>query len=146
MAQEYIRRYTDHSSDMQLLGIGLHQERLHQVYELEQRRPGYVSETGAKVTGFADTGFAQALKLKELPERGEILGFDIICLDFNIDHSWHCSALAVDAVQKFNFYPNQFGLIDNKADADKLAEYADEIQPEHGVWLPVLVTRYPLMS
>src|ERR1041385_4445823 len=37
-AQEYIRRFTDHRSEMQLLGIALHQERLHQVYDLEQRR------------------------------------------------------------------------------------------------------------
>ncbi len=143
-AREYIRRFTNQSSDMQLLGIGLHQERLHQVHELEQGRPGYVSETGAKVTGFAGSGFAQALRLKESPERGEILGFDVVCLEANIDHSWHCNGLAVDAVGKFNFYPNQFGLIDNKSDADKMADYAEEIESEDGTWLPVLVTRYPL--
>src|SRR5258706_12033388 len=145
-AREYIRRFTNQSSDIQLLGIGLDKERLHRVFEVEQRHPAYIAENGAKYPGFAGTGFAQALRLKEPPERGEILGFDVICLDLNIDHSWHCNGLAIDAVQKFNFYPNQFGLIDNKADADKLADYADEIQPEYGVWLPVLVTRYSLIS
>jgi hypothetical protein len=145
-AQEYLRRFAKNVSDLQLLGIGLHQERLHQIIELELRRPARIAETGAKTAGFADTGFAQAFSLKEPPIPSEIVGFDVICCEYNIDHSWICNGLQADALDKFHFRPNGFGLIDEKADADKLADYADEIQPEPGVWLPILVMRYPLSA
>ncbi len=143
-AREYIRIFTSSAADIQLLGIGLHQERLHQIAQLEQLRPPSIAETGAKLAGFADTGFAQALRLGEKPTSGEILGFDVICCYWNIDHSWHCNGLVVDGLDEFGFRPNLFGLIDEKTDADKIADYANEIPTEEGIWLPVLVTRYSL--
>lgn len=143
-AQEYVQTFISENSDAQLLGIGLHKERLYQIAELEQLRPGRIAESGAKMAGFADTGFAKALRLGALPGLGENLGFDVICCFYNIDHSWHCSGLSVDGLQKFHFRPNQFGLIDEKLKADQLADYANTIQSEHGTWLPVLVTRFAL--
>lgn len=141
-AREYIRRFTSGAADIQLLGIGLHQERLHHIAQLERLRPPGIAETGAKLAGFADTGFAQALRLGERPAAGEILGFDVICCYWNIDHSWHCNGLVVDGLDRFGFRPNQFGLINEKTNADKVADYANEIPTEEGIWLPVLVTRY----
>jgi len=117
---------------------------LPQLARAEEMNPAHVSETGAKYAGFAGSGFAQAIKLGMSVVPGEVLGFDVICLEYNIDHSWHCNGLAVDGLTKFNFRPNQFGLITEKADADKMADYADQIQSESGVWVPVLVIRYPL--
>ena len=117
---------------------------MHQIAELEQRRPARIADTGAKTSGFADTGFAQALSLKVQPVSGEVLGFDVICCEYHIDHSWLCNGLEADALDKFRFRPNEFGLIDVKINASKLASYADAAQSEPGVWLPILVTRYHL--
>jgi len=145
-AHEYIRRFVTGNNDNQLLGIALHKERLPQIAELERLRPPETAPSGAKMAGFEDTGFAQGLHLGEPPLSGNILGFDIICCFYNIDHSWLCNGLVVDGLHEFNFRPNQFGLIDEKTDADKLADYAATIPTEEGIWLPVLVTRYPLTS
>jgi hypothetical protein len=144
-AREYIRRFVTEKNDNQLLGIALHKERLRQITELERLRPPQVAPSGVKISGFEGTGFAKALHLGEPPLSGEILGFDIICCFANIDHSWLCNGLVVDGLNEFNFRPNQFGLIDQKTDADKLADYAATIPTEEGIWLPVLVTRYPLI-
>ncbi|MEP7288519.1 MAG: hypothetical protein ABI947_22430 [Chloroflexota bacterium] len=144
-AREYVQRFTNGMDDIQIIGIGVHKENLYQIAELEQLHPRTIASTGAITAGFAGTGFAQALKRSERPITGEMLGFDVICCFYSIEHSWHCSGLAADALERFNFRPNGLGLIDDKANADKLANYANEQRIEGGVWLPVLVSRYPLV-
>lgn len=143
-AREYVRRFTS-APDIQILGMAVHVQDLPLIAKAELLRPTVVSENEAAVAGFSRTGFAQALRLAEHYTPGEVLGFDVICCDYNIDHSWHCNGLAVDALREFHFRPNQFGLIDDKANADKLVHWIQrgESKPEAGVWLPVLVSRYP---
>jgi hypothetical protein len=144
-AREYVQRFTS-APDIQILGIGVHEDDLPTVEQAEQAHPRRVSETGAVRSGFSDIGFAQALAMRTPCAPGEILGFDVICLDYGIDHSWHCNGLSVIALSLFNFRPNRYGLIDDKADADKLVRWIEEseVKPEPGFWLPVLVTRYAL--
>jgi hypothetical protein len=149
VAREYLQRFATSPNDIQLLGIGLHQEQLGKIAELERSYPPTVASNDTQMAGFTDTGFAKALKRAQPVELGDMLGYDVICCTHNIDHSWHCSNLPVDGLQQFGFRPNQFGLIDDKSNADKIAAYASEqdaggnpIHGEEGVYLPVLVTRY----
>jgi hypothetical protein len=137
-AREFVHRFIGSPNDVQLLGIGLHRAQLGRIAELEKLN----SESSRQ-------GFVKSLKLNQAPEQGEILGYDVICCYYNIDHSWHCSNLPVDGLQQFGFRPNQFGLIDDKSNAEIMADYANEldaggnpIHGEEGVYLPVLVTRY----
>jgi hypothetical protein len=143
-AREYVQRFTKKLAHIHIVGIGLHKDFLPRVEEAERLQPERKADNGATIAGLADSGFGRALSFAQPCIPGEILGFDIICWFYNIDRTWHSNGLAVDGFEKFNFRPNQYGLIDNKTDADNLGRYADEIQPESGVWLPVLVTRYPL--
>jgi hypothetical protein len=124
-AREYVQRFTN-APDVQILGIGMHVQDLPLIAEAELLRPARESDSGVVYTGFSDTGFARVLRLMENYVLGEALGFDVICCESNIDHSWHCNGLAVDALQEFHFRPNQFGLIDEKANADKLAHWIQE--------------------
>lgn len=146
--REYVAKFSITPDVIQLLGIGLHKDRLDMLAELERLGPPYVAENGSKVSGFQDNGFARALHMGKNPEPGEIVGFDLICCNYNIDDSWVANGLPVEALKTFNFRPNRFGLIDDKANADKLADYCnrpDAHMGEPGIWLPVLVTRYPVI-
>jgi hypothetical protein len=141
VAREYLQRFTAGSVENHILGIALHKSRLDQIAKLERRYPSTVGTTGAKIAGFGERGFAQSLKLDKPSLPGEILGFDVICCETGIDHSWICNGFAADGLQKFGFRPNQFGLIDEKSDADKMTDYA-QTRGETGEWLPVLVSRF----
>lgn len=142
-AREYVRRFT-HYPDIQILGLGVHKQDLQFVKEAELSRPDSVAENGSHIAGFFHTGFAQAVRLADPCEPGEVLGFEVICCHYNIDHSWHCNGLAVHALREFGFRPNRFGMIDNKADADQVVKWINsgERKPEPGTWLPVLVSRH----
>ncbi|SRR5258708_2032931 len=143
-AREYVERFTS-VPDIEIVGIGVHEQDLHYVAEAELLRPESVNENGSVNSGFSRTGFAEAVRLADPCEPGEVLGFEVICCYYNIDHSWHCNGLAVYARREFGFRPNQFGMIDDKTDADKVVRWINngEPKPEMGVWLPVLVSRYP---
>jgi hypothetical protein len=143
-AREYIARFTNDASNLQLVGMGLHQSHLDTLAIIEQINPRRIGETGATIGGFESTGFARAVKLAQHLVPGEALGFDVICLRYGIEHSWLCTCFAASALQQFGFRPNSFGLIDEKQNADELATYANEGSPEEGVWLPVFIIRYPL--
>jgi hypothetical protein len=139
-AREYVAKFSTTPDVVQILSIGLHRERLNLIDQLEQLRPPQ-----GNTAGFKDNGFATALHRNITPAPGEMLGYDLICCDINIDHSWLCSDLSVEALNLSGFRPNGFGLIDDKVDADKLADHCnspDEQAGEPGIWLPVLVTRY----
>ncbi len=141
-AREYINRFIHEPQDIQLLGIGLHKADIGKLDEIEKLNPSRIGETGARIAGFAGDGFDQAVRMGKFLTEGEILGFDVIACMHQIDHSWHCNGLARDALEKFQFRPNQFGLIEDKSNADKLANYANERLIEDSIWLSVLVTRY----
>lgn len=144
-AREYLDRFTNKLPNVHIVGLGLHKDFLPRVEEAERLQPRRTSDNGVTTMGgLADTGFGMALSFAQPCEPGEVLGFDVICWFSNISESWHSNGLAVDGLNKFGFRPNKYGLIDDKGNADKLARYADEIQPEPGVWLPVLVTRYSI--
>lgn len=145
-AREYIGRFLCGPRDIQLLGIGLHKDDHGRLEEVKKLNPSCIEPSGAKMAGFEGSGFAQAIRLGDKPVEGEILGFDVIACRYVIDHSWHCNGLAGDGVELFHFRPNRFGLIDERTNAVKLADFANERLVEDSIWLPVLVTRYPNQS
>jgi hypothetical protein len=145
-AREYISRFIRDTQQIQLLGIGLHRDKLNVLDEIEKLNPGSVGKSGATYAGFADNGFAKAIRINEPPIHGEVLGFDVIGCRDHIDHGWHCANLAKDALEKLNFRPNQFGLIDEKINADQLANYANNKLIYDRIWLSVLVTRHSIQS
>ena len=142
-AREYIRRFVRDSRDLQLLGIGVHRADLDKLEAVNKLNPSRIDSSGASIAGFMEGGFGRAIALAEPPVPGETLGFDVIACRYQIDHSWHCNALAKEALEQFGFRPNRVGLIDEKANADQLARYATEQCIEDSIWLAVLVTRYP---
>src|SRR5258708_11647275 len=145
-AREYMRRFTNGMTEMQLIGMGLHKEYLGKIAEIERLNPRRIDKSGATVAGFEGGGFAQAVKLAKPVIPGEILGFDVIALRDAIDHSWHCNGLALTGLREFGFRPNSIGLLDDRANAEKIARYAEEKFIEDRIWLPLLLIRYPLQS
>ncbi|MBX3081976.1 MAG: hypothetical protein KF716_10120 [Anaerolineae bacterium] len=145
-AREYISRFVQNPQQLQVLGIGVHVDDLVMLLEAEALNPATTDPSGAHVAGFAGSGFARAVSRGEPPTQGEVLGFDVIACRYQIDHAWHCNSLAKDGWEQFHFRPNQFGLIDDKTNADKLAAYANEELIEDSIWLPVLVSRHPVQS
>jgi hypothetical protein len=133
-AREYVLRFTTNdNNDIQILGIALPKHLLHRIDEIERLFPT-----------FANTGFDETLRRGKQPASGEILGFDVICCNESINHSWTCTPLPAEGLRDFNFRPNQFSLIDEEINAVKLADYDSDAVAKNGMWLPVLVTRYPL--
>jgi hypothetical protein len=143
---EYIARFTRTPNPLQLLGIGVHKDDLWKLAEAEKLNPASREQSGARAAGFSGSGFARAVSFGQPPAQGEIVGFDVIAIRYQIDHSWHCNHLAKDGFEKFHFRPNQFGLINEKANADALATYATEQFIEDSIWLSVLVSRYPIAN
>ena len=86
-----------------------------------------------------------------LPAQGlelgwEVLGREGVVGKMNVMgfHSWLCNGMEEDAQREFGITPNARGFIDTYADAKRVAEYCDKIQPEPGVWLPWLITQYEI--
>ena len=143
---DYIQRFVTDAHKLQILGIGLHVDDVPKLATIEALNPAPTDKSGAQYAGFLDCGFGQALRRAEPPATGEQLGFDVIACRYQIDHAWHCNGLAKDALEKFHFRPNRYGLVDTKTDADHLAAYATEQFIEDSIWLSVLVTRYPVQT
>lgn len=78
------------------------------------------------------------------PEDGEILGWEPLGTDFSDFHSWYCCGIERHAEEAFGIRPNSHGFIDTLADAERVAAYCNETQPEPGYWAPWRITRYPL--
>ncbi len=79
------------------------------------------------------------------PQRGNVLGWEVLGDDFNGFHSWYCNGIEADA-EKWGIVPNQFGFIDSFEDAVRVAEHCNH--PDTGAepcdWAPWLVQQYPL--
>src|SRR5258708_23775951 len=127
--REYVQRFTN-VPDVEIVGIGVHRQDLHFVAEAESLRPESVAENGSIIAGFSRTGFAEAVGLADPIEPGEVLGVEVVCCYYNIDHSWHCNGLAVYALREFGFRLNQFGMIDDKADADQVVKWINNGEPK----------------
>lgn len=81
---------------------------------------------------------------------GDPLGFDVLSFSYgDLAHSWLCSYLHVEMNQQFGIRPNQYGLLDNEQDAQKIYDWIAEddmkghrAEPEpYDYWL---LLSYPL--
>jgi hypothetical protein len=82
-----------------------------------------------------------ALAREQLPEEGEVLGWEPLGMEFSDFHSWFCNGIERE-VEPWGIKPNALGFIDNFEDAKRVAAYCHEEQPEPGYWAPWRITRY----
>lgn len=89
-------------------------------------------------------------KNESLALSGTILGFEIVCYNINLGHSWLCSGLEKEMHTLFGIKPNGYGLIDTYAEAKQVYDWIaeDKLQgtrAEPEPYYPWLIVQYPLM-
>ncbi len=78
------------------------------------------------------------------PERGEVLGWEVLGDDYGHFHSWFCNSIEITA-ERWGIKPNANGFLDFLEEAERVASYCNQPDTaEPGYWAPWQITRYPL--
>jgi hypothetical protein len=92
-------------------------------------------------------GFLSAVASGQaIPSGGTSLGYEPLALDCGqFQHSWLCNSLEQHCADVLGVRPGPSGLIDDFADARRCCDEInrEEVGAEPGLWLPILLTRYP---
>jgi hypothetical protein len=74
---------------------------------------------------------------------GRRLGYEVLGLSYSTFHSWLCNHLECEAAAELEVRPNENGFLDTLADAERVAQWANEGERGEPVfWQPWLVVRY----
>ncbi len=134
-SRQFISKFVTKMDNTLLLGMALHRNQLDK-FLTDAKAPANMGEYGVY----------EVISRRQIPDTGEVLGFEPISYSYGIEHSWHCNALDKAGWEKLQIHPNRYGLIDDLEDADKVAAFANDpgTGAEPGSWLPLLLIRYPL--
>lgn len=146
-ACEVAANFFPNRPDVMVCGLGLHRS----------LAPGFLSQ--ARPPGFG-TGLAPESPLgtfkaiasgRAIEPGGEALGFELLVYDPHanvLGCSWLCNGLERTFHDLHGVTPNAYGLLDTLAEASRCAAplQAGAIAAEPGLWLPWLLTRYPVES
>jgi hypothetical protein len=103
--------------------------------------------TEKKDVKIGERGIYESLALREAPiPGGTVLGYEPMCYDFSLDHTWLCYELHTEAAKRWNIKPNALGFIDIEEDAQKVVDLANELGAGNGWWLPWLILRYSALT
>jgi hypothetical protein len=141
VAREFARRFLSSTTEVKLLGIGLHRSLVADFLDTVQQRreiaPGHVGAPNGVRDGVARGG--------ALAAGGRPLGFEVLDVAFGESrHSWHCHGLEREMHDRLGVDLLPGGLIERYEDAVRIAESCDspELGCESGVWRAWVVVEY----
>jgi hypothetical protein len=137
-AREFVRRFLPDTSDLHLIGVGLHRD-----VEITNWHPYAADEPTVGI----QVRLGQQLTME--PD-GKPLGYEVVSFAYHdFGHSWLCNQLHKEMHALFGIRPNGYGLIESEDDARKVSDWIAEdemkgtrAEPEtYSYWLLV---SYPL--
>lgn len=130
-AQEFLATFLP-GQQLNLIGLGLPKDLV----------KDFLTEADPGVLGKSATYLALERNQK-LEKPYGVMGYEVLGYDTSDFHSWVCNGLHKDE-ELSAVTLNQHGLIDNLADARKVAEYVrrDEVGAEPAIWRPWVLLQY----
>ncbi len=145
-AQQFASDFIEIGIDHLILGIGLHKSFADEfitgsdLFRSNPKQDKYFHDRELNRT--EPIGANKIIRAhQKLEVGGRILGFDLVTYDWLFGCSYLCTCDQFDMVDKFNVYPNAYGLIDS-------SEIAAEVRKWRGSdddYFPWLIVQYPIM-
>ncbi len=119
------------------MGVGLHEKQAER-------------DWSEKSVAISDYGVEKFIDEKlRLESGGTALGFEVIGFGYGLECTWLCSGLEREMFCKFDIRPNEYGLIDTYAQAQKVHDWILEDEQKgiraepipYNFWL---IVKYPL--
>ncbi len=96
--------------------------------------------------GHGEYGIYQLLKRgQSIEPGGTTLGFEPLCYEYGLEHSWLCNQLQGEAHTRLGITPDpQTGLLDTYEEAKAITDWISrgEVGAEPGLWLPWMIVEY----
>ena len=132
-AREFSKRFLDNCTDLELVGISLHEECV-DPFLREERPPADQGEPGI---------YTAVGNRRPLEPGGRAIGWEVLCYDHGGFHSWLCNGLEVAVAESCKIKPGKSGLIDDANDALAAASYCGraDVGAEPGFWAPLVARK-----
>ena len=152
IARRFVKRFLADTSDLYLIGVGLHQSEIAAWDEVAPIMFGevivQVNLLLQKQTDYGTEG--QIDRRQSLETGGTALGFEVASFAYHdFGHSWYCNHPAEDLGTLFDLRPGQFGLIETREGAEQVYKWVAEAPGSRGEPEPYaywLLVSYPLTN